>query len=226
MKFTGAIVASLLATGAAAFDKYQRTSPPTLYPIIKPENLSLTNYLAWGKRDYACVNVYQGIPDNSTVAAGQTVHLRFNRAPTTHCSDPLAQYPGSNYTVFLYNNPVRNLDTIHFDAQIKIAGDVPESAGKVDVKIPKDLPQVKDGSVWYLRLSTGLVTAPQVSYNFALLILWLSWLAVEGFRGVVRSWIGLTLVNTRCLLCTTLPDRLRSPLLRSRSWVAGRRGRN
>lgn len=94
---------------------------------------------------------------------GQTVHLRFNRAPTTHCPDPLAQYPGSNYTVFLYNNPVRNLDTINFDAQIKIAGDIPESAGKVDVKIPKNLPQVKDGSVWYLRLSTGLVTAPQVS---------------------------------------------------------------
>ncbi|GLI79673.1 hypothetical protein PoHVEF18_008013 [Penicillium ochrochloron] len=147
MKFTGAVVASLLATSAAAFDKYQ----------------------PWGKRDYACVNVYQGIPDNSTVTAGQTVHLRFNRAPTTHCSDPLAQYPGSNYTVFLYNNPVRNLDTIHFDAQIKIAGDIPESAGKVDVKIPKDLPQVKDGSVWYLRLSTALVTAPQMPtlYNAA-----------------------------------------------------------
>jgi hypothetical protein len=102
------------------------------------------------------------------------VHLRFNRAPTTHCSDPLAQYPGSNYTVFLYNNPVRNLDTIHFDAQVKIAGDIPESAGKVDVKIPRDLPQVKDGSVWYLRLSTTLVTAPQVSLTPSqiVLLLW------------------------------------------------------
>lgn len=95
--------------------------------------------------------------------AGQTVHLRFNRAPTTHCADPLAQYPGSNYTVFLYNNPVRNLDTIHFDAQIKIAGDIPESVGAVAVKIPKDLPQVQDGTVWYLRLGTTLATAPQVS---------------------------------------------------------------
>jgi hypothetical protein len=100
------------------------------------------------------------------VTAGQIVHLRFNRAPTTHCTDPLAKYPGSNYTVFLYNNPVRNLDAIHFDAQIKIAGDIPESAGKVDVKIPKNLPKVKDGSVWYLRLDTTLATAPQVSNFF------------------------------------------------------------
>lgn len=158
--------------------------------------------LAWGKRDYACINVYQGIPDNSTVSAGQTVHLLFNRAPTTHCTDPLAKYPGSNYTVFLYNNPVRNLDTIHFDAQIKIAGDIPESAGKVDVKIPKVLPQVKDGSVWYLRLDTSLPTAPQVCNNVG------RWLFFGGL------WIGLMLVNDRCLLCTTLPDRLLLPPIR------------
>lgn len=187
-----------------------------IHPIIllTPRNSSLTHYHpAWGKRDYACVNVYQGIPDNSTVTAGQSVHLRFNRTPTTHCADPLAQYPGSNYTVFLYNNPVRNLDTIHFDAQVKIAGDIPESAGKVVVKIPKDLPQVKDGSVWYLRLGTSLSTAPQVSHLlFALLE---SCLAARcGFWMFVGLRVGLTLVNARCLLCTTLPDRLRSPLLR------------
>lgn len=61
---------------------------------------------------------------------------------------------------------MRNLDTIHFDAQIKIAGDIPESAGAVAVKIPKDLPQVQDGTVWYLRLGTSLATAPQVSFFF------------------------------------------------------------
>jgi hypothetical protein len=123
----------------------------------------------------------------------------------------LAQYPGSNYTVFLYNNPVRNLDTIHFDAQIKIAGDIPESAGKVDVKIPKDLPQVKDGSVWYLRLSTALVTAPQVSF---ILFCRFAPVTVILRGGWIVDWTRLTLVNARCLLCTTLPDRLRSLLLR------------
>lgn len=97
---------------------------------------------------------------------------------------------------------MRNLDTIHFDAQIKIAGDIPESVGKVDVKIPKDLPQVKDGSVWYLRLDTSLPTAPQVCIIVALCL---------SFGGL---WIGLMLVNGRCLLCTTLPDRSLLPLLR------------
>jgi len=93
----------------------------------------------------------------------------------------LAKYPGSNYTAFLYNNPVRNLntDTIHFDAEIKVAGNIPESAGKVDIKIPKALPEVKDGSVWYLRFSTSLATAPQVSY----IILQKIFHAVEGLRG-------------------------------------------
>jgi hypothetical protein len=108
------------------------------------------------------VNVYQGIPDYSTVSAGQTVHLRFNRKPTSHCTDPLNKYPGDKYSVWLYNNPVRNLDTINFDQRIQIASGIPESAGVIDVKIPKDLPKVKDGSVWYLRVDTTLSTAPQV----------------------------------------------------------------
>jgi hypothetical protein len=108
------------------------------------------------------VNVYQGIPDYSTVSAGQTVHLRFNRKPTSHCPDPLNKYPGDKYSVWLYNNPVRNLDTINFDQRIQIASGIPESAGVINVKIPKDLPKVKDGSVWYLRVDTTLSTAPQV----------------------------------------------------------------
>lgn len=94
---------------------------------------------------------------------GQTVHIRFNRQPTTHCSDPLTKYPTSKYSLWLYNNPVRNLDTINFDQQIKIADNIPANANAFDVKIPAKLPNVKNQDVWYLRLSTGLDTAPQVS---------------------------------------------------------------
>lgn len=108
------------------------------------------------------MNIYQGIPDNSTVTAGQTIHLRFNRKPTTHCADPLNKYPGDKYSVWLYNNPVRNRDTISFDKEIKIVDGIPESAGAVAVKIPKNMPKVNDGSVWYLRVGTSLSTAPQV----------------------------------------------------------------
>jgi len=112
------------------------------------------------------VNVYQGIPDYSTVTAGQTVHLRFNRKPTSHCTDPLNKYPGDKYSVWLYNNPVRDRDTINFDERMQIASGIAESAGVVDVKIPEDLPQVRNDSVWYLRLDTALSTAPQVCSRF------------------------------------------------------------
>ncbi|KAJ6120968.1 hypothetical protein N7523_005248 [Penicillium sp. IBT 18751x] len=147
MKFSAAIITSLLATSAVAFDKWQ----------------------PWGKRDYSCVNVYQGVPDNSTVTAGQTVHLRFDRKPTSHCADPLSKYAADKYSVWLYNNPVRNLDTIDFDQRIRIASGIDGSAGKVDVTIPKNLPHVKDGSVWYLRIDTSLSSAPQMPtiYNAA-----------------------------------------------------------
>ncbi|KAJ5274500.1 hypothetical protein N7497_005105 [Penicillium chrysogenum] len=144
MKFTAAIVASLVGTSTALFDKN----------------------LPWGKRDYACVNVYQGIPDNSTVSAGQTVRVNFDRKPTGRCPDPLTQYPGDDYSVWLYNNPVRNLDAISFDQSIKITDGIKEKAGGVDVTIPKDLPQVKDGSLWYLRVGTSLSTAPQMPSLF------------------------------------------------------------
>jgi hypothetical protein len=122
------------------------------------------NDLAWGKRDYACVNVYQGIPDNSTVSAGQTVRVRFDRKPTGRCPDPLTQYPGDDYSVWLYNNPVRKMDAISFDQSIKITDGIKEKAGGVVITIPKDLPQVKDGSLWYLRVGTTLSTAPQVCF--------------------------------------------------------------
>ncbi|KAJ5332707.1 hypothetical protein N7541_002515 [Penicillium brevicompactum] len=144
MKFTVPILASLVATSTALFDKNQ----------------------PWGKRDYSCVNVYQGIPDGSTVTAGQTIKVRFDRKPTAHCADPLNKYPGDDYSVWLYNNPVRKQDTISFDQSIKITSGIKEKAGVIDVTIPKNLPQVKEGSLWYLRVQTSLSTAPQMPSLF------------------------------------------------------------
>ena len=134
------------------------------------EKLSISLTIsAWGKRDYSCINVFQGIPDNSTIAPGTTVDLRFNRAATSNCADPLAQYPGSYYSVWLYNNPVRDLNTINYDKEIKLKDGFSEKDGAVTITIPEDLPAVNDDSVWYLRLSGSLSTAPQMPtiYNAA-----------------------------------------------------------
>ncbi|KAL5363636.1 hypothetical protein BJX96DRAFT_156010 [Aspergillus floccosus] len=144
MKISLALSTALLALSANAFDKNQ----------------------PWGKRDYPCINVFQGIPDNSTVSPGSKITLEFNRASTSHCDNTLAQYPGSPYTLWLYNNPVRNLDMIHFDQEIKITDGIPEKAGTVTFTIPKNVSAVKDDSVWYLRLSTSLSTAPQMPTLF------------------------------------------------------------
>ncbi|EAW14994.1 uncharacterized protein ACLA_004080 [Aspergillus clavatus NRRL 1] len=147
MKLSTAIITSVLAIGASAFDKYQ--------PL-----------LAWGKRDYPCINVYQGIPDNAAVAPGTTITLRFNRAPTTHCSDPLTTYPGNAYRVWLYNNPVRVPNSVNYDQSIRITDGIAETDGEVTITIPADLPAVNDDSVWYLRVSTELSTAPQMPSLF------------------------------------------------------------
>ncbi|KAJ5259436.1 hypothetical protein N7478_012417 [Penicillium angulare] len=144
MKISSAIIVSALAATATAFDKWQ----------------------PWGKRDYPCLNVWQGIPDNATLTEGQTVHLRFNRKPTTHCSDALTKYPASGYGVWLYNNPVRHLDTINYAASVKIEQSVKVTNGLIEVKIPASLPKVEDGTVWYLRLDTSLDTAPQMPTLF------------------------------------------------------------
>lgn len=126
------------------------------------------------------------------MTAGQTVHLRFNRKPTSHCADPLNKYPADKYSVWLYNNPVRNLDTINFDKRIQIASGISGSAGVVDVTIPKNLPQVKDGSLWYLRIDSSLPTAPQVCSDCS-------------------DAVGIFRANgccSRCLPSTTLLDHL------------------
>lgn len=108
------------------------------------------------------MNVYQGIPEHSAVTEGQTVHLRFNRKPTVHCSDPLTKYPTGKYSVWLYNNPVRDRDNLKYDQRIKIADNISGTANAVDVKIPANIPKVNNKDVWYLRLDTVLETAPQV----------------------------------------------------------------
>ncbi|RJE27432.1 hypothetical protein PHISCL_00166 [Aspergillus sclerotialis] len=140
MKSPIAILLALSGVSVAAFDKNQ----------------------PWGKRDYSCVNVFQGIPDNSTVAPGSTIQIRFNREPTTRCPNPLTQYPGDPYSVWLYNNPVRNRDLISFDHSMPLLRDIPESDGGMSITIPADLPDVSDSSVWYLRVQTTLSNAPQV----------------------------------------------------------------
>ncbi|KAF7113835.1 hypothetical protein CNMCM5793_004890 [Aspergillus hiratsukae] len=144
MKMSTAVICSLLAVSASAFDKYQ----------------------PWGKRDYFCINVYQGIPDNSTVAPGTQLELRFNRAPTTHCPNPLTQYPGSDYKVLLYNNPVRGPNYVTFDQSTMIQQGIKEQDGKVTITVPAELPAVNDDSVWYLRVQTVLETAPQMPSLF------------------------------------------------------------
>ncbi|KAJ5221890.1 uncharacterized protein N7469_010777 [Penicillium citrinum] len=146
MKFSAVFLASLAAS-VTAFDKWQ----------------------PWGKRDYSCINVFQGIPDHAAVKEGQTVHLRFDRQPTVHCSDPLAKYPAGEYSVWLYNNPVRDRDNIKYDKQIKIASGISAKANSVDIKIPANIPKVNNKDVWYLRLDTTLVSAPQMPsiYNAA-----------------------------------------------------------
>lgn len=75
-------------------------------------------------------------------------------------------------------------NSVNFDQSIKIATGIKEKAGAVDVTIPKDLPQVKDGSVWYLRLGTGLSTAPQVSFIYFSACLPFSWLYC-----IIWDWI-------------------------------------
>ncbi|KAB8219909.1 hypothetical protein P875_00021554 [Aspergillus parasiticus SU-1] len=144
MKISAAISTALLAVSAAAFDKNQ----------------------PWGKRDYNCVNVFQGIPDNSTVAPGAEINIKFNRN-SKNC-ESLTQYKGADYSIYLYNNPVRNLDTIHFDKELFIKRDIPEQDGAVTITIPsqEELGTVADDSVWYLRLSTSLNDAPQMPTLF------------------------------------------------------------
>ncbi|KAE8352034.1 hypothetical protein BDV28DRAFT_8303 [Aspergillus coremiiformis] len=140
MKVPAALSTAVLVASAAAFDKNQ----------------------PWGKRDYNCVNVFQGIPDNATVAPETEITIKFNR-DSKNCAEYLSKFEGSDYSINLYNNPVRNLDVIKFDKQILIQKDIPEKTGTATITIPskEELGTVADDSVWYLRISTSLQNAPQ-----------------------------------------------------------------
>ncbi|KAF4216909.1 hypothetical protein CNMCM8980_007959 [Aspergillus fumigatiaffinis] len=144
MKITAAIVSSLLAVSAAAFDKNQ----------------------PWGKRDYPCINVFQGLPDNATVGLGDKIEFRWNRNPTSHCPDPLCEYPGSDYKIVMYNNPQLGPSGVTAEQTVILYGGIKEEDGKFRAQIPKSLPDVKDDSLWYLRIETVLETAPQMPSLF------------------------------------------------------------
>ncbi|KAL3476500.1 hypothetical protein BJX99DRAFT_141183 [Aspergillus californicus] len=140
MKLTTALASGLLATTAsAAFDKW---SP-------------------WGRRDYSCVNVYQGIPENATLAADANVDIAFNRN-SGRCGDLYDQYPTSEYSLWLWNNPFRGAGYVTtWDARVQVKDGIPADADSVTFSVPDDLPAVNDDTVWYLRLDTTVPDAPQ-----------------------------------------------------------------
>lgn len=71
--------------------------------------------------------------------------------------------------MWLYNNPVRVPNSVNYDQELKLKDGFSEKDGNVTITIPKNLPTVNDDSVWYLRLSGSLSTAPQMPtiYNAA-----------------------------------------------------------
>lgn len=71
--------------------------------------------------------------------------------------------------MWLYNNPVRVPNGVNFEQEIKLKDGFSEKDGNVAITIPENLPAVNDDSVWYLRLSGSLSTAPQMPtvYNAA-----------------------------------------------------------
>ncbi|KAL3458963.1 hypothetical protein BJX64DRAFT_210728 [Aspergillus heterothallicus] len=144
MKLTSALVTGLLATSASAvFDKWA----------------------PWGKRDYHCLNVYQGVPENASLAQNWPVEIGFNRA-SGRCDPIYDQFPTSNYSVWLYNNPVRVNGFVQQDYRVKLVDGIPLDAGRVTIRLPSDLPEVDDDTVWYIRLDTWLPTAPQTPSFF------------------------------------------------------------
>ncbi|KAJ5912500.1 hypothetical protein N7504_001383 [Penicillium tannophilum] len=157
MKISAAIITSALVASATAFDKWQRTY---LTPLQSNSFQTTDKPKQHGENES---------PITLLSPPGQTVSLHFNRAPTTHCPDPLANYPTGTYGVWLYNNPVRDRDTISFAQSIKIEQGINATCGHIYVKIPAKLPAVQHGDLWYLRLDTYLETAPQMPtvYNAA-----------------------------------------------------------
>ncbi|KAL4929777.1 uncharacterized protein BDV17DRAFT_260981 [Aspergillus undulatus] len=145
MKLTAAITTGLLATSAsAAFDKWA----------------------PWGKRDYSCINAYSGPTENSTLTTDLPLSIHFNRNSGRCDNDYYDQYPNGNYSLWLYNNPVRDLGFVNADYRVKIQDGISPDAKSVSFQLPEDLPEVEDDTVWYLRLDTYLPTAPQMPSFF------------------------------------------------------------
>ncbi|KAL2827958.1 hypothetical protein BDW59DRAFT_53301 [Aspergillus cavernicola] len=144
MKLTATLVSGLLATTAsAAFDKWA----------------------PWGKRDYSCINVYQGVPENATLAPNWDVEIGFNRN-SGRCGTLYDNFPSGNYSLWLHNNPVLDMGFVKSDYQLKLQDGIPNTAGRITFSLPDDLPDVDDDTVWYLRLDTYLPTAPQMPSLF------------------------------------------------------------
>ncbi|KAH1504314.1 hypothetical protein KXX06_000283, partial [Aspergillus fumigatus] len=75
------------------------------------------------KRNYPCVNVFHGHPDNATVGLVDKIEFRGNRNPTGHCPDQRLQ------DFILYEGILEE------DADFR-------------AQIPKSLPGVKDDSLF------------------------------------------------------------------------------
>ncbi|KAK2763944.1 hypothetical protein FQN54_009563 [Arachnomyces sp. PD_36] len=145
MKFTAAIITGLLAANAsAAFDKYA----------------------PWGKRDYYCLNVIQGIPEGTTLTSGDVINIKWNREATALCSDPQADSPASDYKFWLVNDPIRDRDTIDFYGEIIIREGIDGENMEAVFTVP-DAPDARDNTAWYLRLDTTLAEAPQMPSHYS-----------------------------------------------------------
>lgn len=57
---------------------------------------------------------------------------------------------------------VRIPNGVKWDAQVKVMNGIKNTVEEVAIKIPENLPKVNNTDVWYLRLDTVLVNAPQV----------------------------------------------------------------
>lgn len=98
--------------------------------------------------------------ENSTLTTGTPLEIKFDRN-SGRC-DSLNDYPTGNYSLWLHNNPVRNMGFVNSDYKVKIQDGISSDATSVIFTLPDDLPEVADDTVWYLRLDTYLPTAPQV----------------------------------------------------------------
>lgn len=107
------------------------------------------------------------MPENATLAANWPVQISFNR-DSSRCDSTLNNYPTGNYSIWLYNNPVRVPNSLTSDYRGKVIDGISPNTTRVTITLPANLPEVEDDTVWYLRLDTYLPSAPQVSVSLTL----------------------------------------------------------